>query len=173
MKTFLAIIVFVFGFTVFAAFPKAIFAAEKPQPPSPALLSIPSIKLTALIQPVGTEADGSMSVPLAPDTVGWYASGTLPGTFGSAVLDAHIYLAFKNLKNVKVGNPLYIAQSDGSWLRFVVTGTKTYAYQNVPLGKLFGANDKKYLNLITCAGKWLPAKGTYDRRLVVYATLAE
>src|SRR5581483_3191518 len=77
----------------------------------PSRLAIPSIRLAALIEPVGTDADGSMSVPIAPNAVGWYASGTVPGEWGTAVLDAHVYLAFRNLKNVKKGSNIYVTKS--------------------------------------------------------------
>lgn len=139
--------------------------------PASSWLTIPAIDLAAFIQPVGTDPDGSMSVPTIPNTVGWYNGGTAPGAIGSAVLDAHVYLAFKNLKKMKVGSSIYVTESNGSQLHFVVQSIKNYYYTAVPLRKLFAANDAARLNLITCAGKWLPAKGTYDHRLVVYAKL--
>jgi len=142
------------------------------QPFSPAHLSIPSIKLAATIQPVGTDPDGKMSVPTIQNAVGWYKDGTLPGDEGSAVFDAHVYLAFKNLKNVKPGSDIYVIGASGARLHFVVSSAKTYAYNRVPIEKLFGvAVDGQHLNLITCAGTWLPKAGTYSQRLVLYANL--
>lgn len=138
----------------------------------PSRLSIPSIKLAASVAPVGVDPDGAMSVPVAPNTVGWYKNGTVPGKTGSAVLDAHVYLAFRDLKKVKVGDSIYVTGQSGKLSKFVVSGIGKYRYTNVPLGDLFTMNDAARLNLITCAGKWLPSKGTYDHRLIVYAKLA-
>jgi len=138
----------------------------------PALIAIPSLRFQASIQAVWTDPNGSMSVPTAPNLVGWYAGGTIPGEVGSAVLDAHVYLAFKNLKNIKKNDAIYVTLKNGTKLRFVVTSTRTYAYNNVPADVVFNANDASRLNLITCAGTWLPRQGTYTKRLVVYATLA-
>ncbi|MDE2020115.1 MAG: class F sortase [Patescibacteria group bacterium] len=180
MKT---VIVFAFAIFVFILFPGGTRSPVLPVPsiqvasaataaPAASWLSIPAINLAAFIQPVGTDPDGSMSVPVIPNTVGWYENGTAPGAVGSAVLDAHVYLAFKRLKNLSTGNSIYVTQSDGSRLHFVVQSMKSYYYRAVPLQKLFTANDAARLNLITCAGKWLPDKGTYDHRLVIYAKLA-
>jgi sortase (surface protein transpeptidase) len=155
--------------------PQAPTALAAPDPSNhlPASLSIPSIKLVASIAPVGTDSDGAMAVPIVPKTVGWYKDGTIPGTPGSAVLDAHVYLAFKTLKNVKTGDSVYVTNQSGTKLHFVVSATRTYFYTKVPAQTLFAQNDGgAHLNMITCSGTWLPSQGTYDHRLVVYATLA-
>jgi sortase (surface protein transpeptidase) len=155
--------------------PKAPIALAAPDPSNrlPISLSIPSIKLVASIAPVGTDSDGAMAVPTIPKTVGWYKDGTIPGTPGSAVLDAHVYLAFKTLKNVKTGDNIYVTSQSGKKLHFIVSATKTYFYTQVPAQTLFAQNDgDAHLNMITCSGTWLPSQGTYDHRLVVYATLA-
>jgi sortase A len=138
----------------------------------PSRLTIPTIKLTASIKPVGTDSQGAMAVPVIPNTVGWYKNGTVPGALGSAVLDAHVYLAFKNLKKIKTGDSIYVETQNGSKLRFIVSRIASYLYTNVPMTTLFSLNDDKHLNLITCAGAWLADQGTYDHRLAVYTTLA-
>ena len=139
---------------------------------APTVIVIPSIGLAAGIRSVGTDATGAMAVPTIANTVGWYGAGTVPGATGSAVLDAHVYLAFKNLKNVKPGDGIYVEAANGIIRYFVVTAARTYADAKVPLNTLFNAADSAHLNLITCAGTWLPRAGTYSERLVVYATLA-
>lgn len=58
----------------------------------PTYLYIPSIHLTAPIEPVGIDATGAMAVPPGTsNAVGWYEYGTIPGQRGSAVIDAHVF----------------------------------------------------------------------------------
>ncbi len=144
-----------------------------PQAPSaPVRLAIPSIKLDDPVQSVGLTKEGAMDVPDGrTKNVGWYQAGTVPGNAGSAVMDAHVFAAFSKLKNVKVGDMLYVTTATGQIQKFVVTKAQTYALADVPLQELFNKRDGAHLNLITCAGKLTADKSTYDHRLVVYATL--
>jgi len=105
--------------------------------------------------------------------VGWYKGGTVPGQEGSAVLDAHVFAAFSALHSLSVGDSIYVTQADGSKLHFVVSDMQYYKLADVPAQTLFNRSGGAYLNLITCAGTYIPAAGTYDHRLVVYTTLAQ
>jgi len=141
---------------------------------SPARLSIPSIGLTAPVVGVGLDDTGAMAVPDgSTNDVGWYEAGTPPGGEGSAVLDAHVYAAFKNLHLVRAGDDLYVDTTSGGRLHFVVTGVRTYPLADVPTDLLFNASGGENLNLITCAGTYIPSIQTYDQRLVVYTRLVE
>lgn len=151
------------------------FSAVAPSGPAyPLRLKIPSIKLNAPVERVGINAKGEMDVPDGRSkNVGWYAYGTLPGDMGSAVMDAHVYAAFKKLKNVKVGQEVVVEGENGTVLRFVVREATVYALADVPAQRLFADSSGKYLNLITCAGKYVRSLGTYSHRLIVYAELVE
>ncbi|MGH7141449.1 MAG: class F sortase [Minisyncoccia bacterium] len=139
----------------------------------PMRLSIPSINLNDQVVPVGVNALGQMDVPPGnTKEVGWYAGGTAPGDIGSAVLDAHVFAAFANLSKLKAGDDLYIETTAGATQHFKVTATHTYPLADVSADALFNGTGARELNLITCAGTYLPAQGTYDHRLIVYATLA-
>ncbi|MEK7612835.1 MAG: class F sortase [Patescibacteria group bacterium] len=141
---------------------------------TPALLNIPAIDLASPIQAVGVTADGAMDVPSGrTNNVGWYKDGATPGKKGSAVLDAHVYAAFSNLKNVEVGDDVYVTDADGRRLHFEVTERVVYALADVPLQKLFNRADAKRLNLITCAGEYSIMGGIYDHRLIVYTKLVD
>lgn len=142
-------------------------------PSEPTRLQIPRIKLDAPVQNVGINDKGEMDVPSGKsNNVGWYAYGTKPGEVGSAVMDAHVFAAFSKLKNVKVGDHLYVSTEAGEQLDFVVSETRVYKLEEVPREKLFAQNDTERLNLITCAGKYISSRRTYSHRLIVYATLA-
>src|SRR5689334_6528127 len=70
----------------------------------PVRVIIPSIGLNAPIEQMGLTSSGALDVPSGKtNNVGWYAAGTLPGEVGSAVLDAHVFAALKNLKYVEPG----------------------------------------------------------------------
>jgi LPXTG-site transpeptidase (sortase) family protein len=130
--------------------------------------------MDAPIVPVGVNAKGEMAVPNgSTNNVGWYAAGVTPGNTGAAVLDAHVFAAFSSLRNVKVGDSVYVKTSSGQTLRFVVTRTRTSLLSDLTPSMLFEQTDERHLNLITCAGKLTPDHSTYDHRLIVYTTLAE
>src|SRR6185295_18315844 len=101
--------------------------------------------------------------------VGWYEPGTLPGNSGSAVLDAHVYAAFKNLRYAKVGDDIYVKTRSGKLLHFRAEESLVYKTSQVPLQQLFNRTDVPRLNLITCAGKLTKDRSTYDHRLILYA----
>jgi LPXTG-site transpeptidase (sortase) family protein len=159
--------------TEFIAQPVAEVSAlfEKPYP---VRLRIPSIRLDTAVENVGLNEKGEMDVPDGKSkNVGWYEYGTVPGETGSAVMDAHVYAAFKNLKYAKIGDDVYVEMSDGRKLHFVVAHSMLYKKDEVPRELLFTWNDDERLNLITCAGRWSRALDTYDHRLIVYTTLVD
>jgi LPXTG-site transpeptidase (sortase) family protein len=143
-------------------------------PTTPTTLSIPSIKLTTKIIPVGVDSQGDMAVPSgSTNNVGWYDAGTLPGEYGSAVLDAHVFAAFKNLRYAKIGDDIYVTDANGTQRHFTVTDSRVYKLSDVPADLLFNKTGGQYLNLITCAGTYIPSIDTYDHRLIVYAQLVD
>ncbi len=143
------------------------------QTAQPVRLIIPSIGLSAPVDSVGLNDKGEMDVPNGDTTeVGWYKNGTLPGNVGSAVIDAHVFAAFDQLQNLKVGSEVYVENADGARLKFVVSDSRIYKLGELTSGMLFGKHDARRLNLITCAGAPTSDGSTYTHRLVVYTTLA-
>ena len=141
---------------------------------TPVRVRIPKIGLNSPIQNMGVTKDGDLDVPDgSTKNVGWYAAGTKPGEKGSAVLDAHVFAAFKNLRYALPGTDIYIDTSSGETLHFKVEESTVYPLANVPADQLFNRDDKNRLNLITCAGKLTADKKTYDHRLIAYAVLVE
>ncbi len=158
---------------LFAFFVIPVALAGETTPLAPHWLSIPSIKLEAPVVEVGMNTKGEMDVPDgSTKNVGWYKHGVFPGEMGSAVLDAHVYAAFKNLKHVDTGDDIYVAKGQNR-LHFKVVDFEYYTLEELPLEVLFNRNDSKRLNLITCAGRWDQNTQTYTHRLVVYAELVE
>ncbi len=153
--------------------------AKVPPERHPSRLSIPALKINASVQSVGVNAKGNMAAPSNFTDVAWYKYGFVPGQQGNAVVAGHVDNGlglsgvFKRLKDLKVGDDVYIERKDGAKLHFVVVEVKSYPYKEVPLEKLFGNSNKAMLNLISCEGAWIKTDKTYDKRLVVFTELRD
>ncbi len=154
---------------------------------TPSRLLIPAIGINAAVEDVGilTHDDnvGGKAGDLATPTrspwehVGWYAAGPRPGERGSAVIDGHLDnqngqpAVFWYLHKLHVGDEVQVIMSNGKKLTFRVTRIASYSPLAAPLQDIFGNNGGNYLNLITCAGYWIPSQHQTTLRLVVYTTL--
>ncbi len=145
---------------------------------APAQLIIPAIDVEARVQDVGLGKSGNMAVPSNFTDVGWYRYGPAPGQTGSAVIDGHvdngfgISAVFNRINELKPGDDIFIETKDDSRMHFIVADVATYDARDVPADMLFNKADTSRLNLITCAGAWNPESKSYDRRVVIYAVLA-
>ena len=75
------------------------------------------------------------------------------------------------MRDVQVGNDVQVMNSAGKTLHFRVTRIAYYTPDQAPLQDIFGNLGGTYLNLITCAGDWIPNQHQTTLRLVVYTTL--
>ena len=145
----------------------------------PARLVIPSINVDAPVENVNITSNGDLGTPQKNqwEGVGWYSNGPRPGESGSAVIDGHLdrpggYPAvFWYLNQVQVGDIIMVVDANGKTLRFRVTRTAAYPPLEAPLQDIFGNSEGTNLNLITCAGTWIPSQKQTTLRLVVYSTL--
>ena len=146
----------------------------------PERLLIPKLDIDAKVQKVGVTKNGNMAAPDNFTDVSWYKFGTVPGYLGSAVMAGHQNNAmgldgiFVNLDDLELGDDVYVVDKEGKRLHFRVVDIEVYAYDDpAPLPRIFNTSDGTYLNLITCAGKWLQSVKTNDKRLVVYTELVK
>ena len=147
----------------------------------PAHLIIPRIGLDAPVENVNIQPNGDLGTPVQNqwEGVGWYSNGPRPGEAGSAVIDGHLdrpggYPAvFWYLRYVQVGDMIMVVDTNGKTLHFRVTRTAAYPPLAAPLQEIFGDTGGTYLNLITCAGTWIPTQHQTTLRLVVYTTLVQ
>lgn len=145
----------------------------------PVRLVIPSIGVNAPVEMVGILNNGDLATPTRSpwNDVGWFVSGSQPGEKGSAVIDGHLdrpggYPAvFWNLRYMQVGERVEVMNANGKTLNFQVTRVAFYSPQAAPIQAIFGNSGGTYLNLITCAGDWIPSQHQTTLRLVVYTTL--
>ena len=142
-------------------------------------LIIPKIGVNALIEPVHVQKDGTLGVPMRSqwENVGWYQGGPIPGQRGSAVIDGHldrpgaVPAVFWRLHELSVGDLVTVTDTNGHTLHFQVTKIQSYPPNNAPLSQIFADSSGNFLNLITCAGQWIPEQHQTSLRLVVYTRL--
>ena len=143
----------------------------------PLQVEIPSIKAKSPIVDVGVTDKGNLDVPNNFVQVGWYKYGSLPGAQGSSVLDAHVDNGgkvpgpFKNLRNAKVGDDIFVTLDNGNKVHYVITSLAVYDYKKFPSNLVFQNTNDSLLKLITCHGIFLSKEKTYSKRLVVTAKL--
>ena len=145
---------------------------------APVRLLIPSIQVDSPIEPLGLLANGDLATPTKDrwNDTGWYAAGPHPGERGSAVIDGHLdrpggaAAVFWNLQYIHAGDSITVIDAKGAKVQFHVTFIARYAPQQAPLQDIFGNTNGTFLNLITCAGDWIPSQQQTTQRLVVYAS---
>jgi LPXTG-site transpeptidase (sortase) family protein len=157
--------------------PTAISTSATTTPITPARLIIPSIGVNANVEQVGKKADGSMGTPQTFGDVAWYALGSKPGAAGNAVIDGHVDNAlttagvFMHLSQVHLGDIIEVADGSGATRTFVVNNIQEVPANSAPDASIFATTGPSQLVLITCDGAWVPDAKSYDKRLVVFATL--
>lgn len=155
-------------------------ATLPPRIGAPARIRIPKIHVDAAVERVGTTDEGAMDTPKNFNNAAWYQPGPRPGEPGNAVIDGHVDSAvsgiavFWSLRQLVAGDEIRVLGDDGVERRFLVTGWETYAYTDVPLGRIFGPASGAHLNLITCDqnSHFDYTKREYGGSLVVYADSA-
>lgn len=151
---------------------------EEAEQTAPSGLSIPSIDITAELEPQGVLENGQMGVPSTEDGVAWFEPGAKPGEKGNAVMAGHVDsrtgpAVFYDLDKLEEGDEIEVTDEEGEVLTFVVTHSVSYDRTEAPIEEIFGPSNTRSLNLITCTGTFDQAEGTHDERLVVYTELQE
>jgi LPXTG-site transpeptidase (sortase) family protein len=141
----------------------------------PVRLMIPSIGVDAAVEYVGLNNSGEMNVPSKTINVGWFYLGPRPGEKGSSVIAGHLsgengeVGVFADLSKLKTGDKLFVEDSNGAVLTFMVQEIREYEPGYAE--EVFSLNDHPRLNLITCDGIWDEEKQSYSKRLVVFTDL--
>lgn len=152
-------------------------------PNMPRYFSIPSLGIiNACIAEVGLRPDGSVDVPRNIYMIGWYNGSVLPGTKGTALLDAHGgdlgNGIFRTLPRIQVGADINIEMGDGRLFTYKVVDTATRpldgnnnadSYMSTALTSPQAGTAS--LTLITCTGEWSQIRQTYLDRFFVRAVL--
>lgn len=143
----------------------------------PQRISIPSIKLDALVEQVGVLENGQMDVPKIFDRVGILSPWTRPGMMGNAVIAGHFDhytgpAVFYHIRKLKPGDQIIVTDLQNKKLTFRVKKVESYAASEAPIDSIFGDSQQARLNLITCAGAFNRKTQEHAKRLVVFSELA-
>jgi sortase (surface protein transpeptidase) len=146
------------------------------QPAPPARLQIPAIGVSTPLVRLGRLPDGSIEVPHAWNTAGWYDQGPRPGQPGPAVILGHVDskkgpAVFYRLRDLRPGDVVRVGLTGGRILVFRVQRVERYPKDKFPTEAVYFPTLDRELRLITCGGDFDYAKGSYADNIVVYATL--
>jgi Sortase domain len=141
---------------------------------APVRITIPAIRVTARVGPLGRAGDGSMETPKRFENTGWYEPGPEPGEQGPAVIAGHIDsksgpAAFYRLRELRRGDWIRILRRDGSVVRFRVEGLERWPKSEFPTRRVFGRTRVSTLRLVTCSGRFDGSTGHYVDNTIVYA----
>jgi len=147
---------------------------------TPVSLRIPSIGVTATVDPVGiNERTNEFEVPPSVDRIGWYRYGPgLEAEAGSVVVAGHVDSAkqgegaFYRLRELDRGDTLTATGSDGEQRTYRVVAREEYDKTKIPLDRYFARDGAPRLTLITCGGPFDAAARRYRDNIVVTAVPA-
>ncbi|QKW15880.1 class F sortase [Verrucosispora sp. NA02020] len=146
----------------------------------PVSIEISKIDLTAPVHNVGIAPDGSVAAPPAEraQEAGWYDQGPTPGQYGPAVIVGHVDTStgpavFQDLRELRGGDRVEVARSDGSVAVFEVERIGRYDKEQLPADDVFGDFSRPQLRLITCGGRWVGGDTGYADNVIVFASLVQ
>jgi hypothetical protein len=144
----------------------------------PTRVSIPRIQVSAVIDPVGLAADGSIATPdlTKKDRVGWYDAGPTPGQDGPAILVGHVDTrtgpaVFYRLGRLQPRDKILVSRKDHKIATFRVDAVRAYPKERLPTDEVYGDFSRPGLRLITCGGQWIGGDAGYAENVVVFASL--
>ncbi|WP_446219660.1 class F sortase [Micromonospora sp. IBHARD004] len=146
----------------------------------PVSLSVPAIKVSAPVTPVGQARDGSIAVPPLSkhNQTGWYDRGPTPGEPGRAIIVGHVDTksgpaVFYQLGKLKPGDRIEVTRSDRSVVTFEVDTVEHFDKANLPADRVYGDEGPPGLRLITCGGEWLGGRAGYADNVIAFASLVD
>lgn len=146
----------------------------------PVRLDVPRLGIRgARLVTLGLAKDRSIEVPSvgANSPAGWFDGSPTPGQLGPSVILGHVDSAaagpaiFYKLSTLRPGDIATVTRADHTVAVFQVDSVEEYAKASFPTMQVFGNTDHAALRLITCGGKFDPAKASYESNIVVYAHL--
>lgn len=148
---------------------------------NPRYISIPALGVgKTRVFPVGVTAQNMLDTPRNIHDAAWYKKSMTPGEgYGAVLINGHNGGitkdgVFAKLDTLKPGDEITVERGDGKMFTYAVvenqimdldevgkTGMKTMMQSATP--------GKEGLNLITCAGKWVPRLQQFDQRVMLRA----
>jgi len=143
---------------------------------TPVWIEIRSIGVSAPIDPLWVNADGSLAVPQDFNRAGYYSGRPTPGEIGPAIVVAHIDsktgpAVFAHLSDLKPGAEVMVTRADGSRIAFVVDRLERHPKNAFPTEEVYGPTPDAALRLISCGGSFDHASGHYRDNYIAFAHL--
>jgi len=134
--------------------------------------------------PVGTNDQNLLESPRNIHDAAWYKKSVTPGHgYGAVLINAHSGGISKNgiftkLSTLKQGDEITVERGDGKLFRYSVIENQTMDLDEVNATGMkmmmqSAEPGSEGLNLITCAGKWVPSLGQFDQRVMLRAIAIE
>jgi len=143
---------------------------------APTLLDFPELHQSAPVAPVSVADDGNLGIPDNPQLLGWWRGGAAPGASqGAVVVDGHVDSDrygigfFVNLRDLRPGEHVVLADATGTRTRWTVVQARKYPRDDLPSDALFSRDGPLRLIMITCGGVFDHASHSYPDNLVVLA----
>lgn len=147
----------------------------------PRYISIPAIgvKKTRVFE-VGLTKQNMLDTPKNIHDAAWYNKSQTPGVgYGAVLINAHnggIYKdgVFASLHQLKRDDEIIVERGDGKTYEYRVVENRTMSLDEVNETGMktmmkSARQDREGLNLITCAGKWVPRIQQFDQRIMLRA----
>ncbi len=145
---------------------------------TPRAVYIDKLKVSARLQPMNVNKDGSMQAPRNIFDAGWYTSSAKPSKGGAVVINAHASGPtregiFAYLDTLIEGDQIMVETGDNTKYAYEVIGKETVDKTAVDMQKLMlpQGNNIQAANFITCSGKWQSKEQTFSQRTLVYTKL--
>lgn len=159
------------------AVPTVAATVPTPQPvTAPRTLTLPSLGVTAAVEPTGVDERGEFAVPPSVDVVGWYRLGPgLDEPTGSVVLGGHVDSAtdgpgaFRRLAELEPGDEVLVTGQDGGERRYRVVAREQRPKQDLDLAPYFARDGAPRLTLFTCGGDFDSGARSYSDNVIVTA----
>ena len=154
-------------------------------PDKPRYILLPTLGIgKTRIYPVGVTKQNILYTPRNINDAAWYNKSVTPGTgYGAVLINAHSGGiskdgVFANLGILKNGDIVKVERGDGKELNYRVVENQTMSLEEATTSGMkmmmqSADSSKEGLNLITCAGKWIPRLGQFDQRVMIRAVYAD
>ncbi len=147
-------------------------------PANPRYIDIPKLNIHARVLSMTVNRSNELQAPYGIYDAGWYTGSALPGQNGAMLVDGHSGIGkthgiFHDLPKLAVGDSIAITRGDGQKFTYKVVKVAIVDSAKVDMGSLLVSQDtsKPGLNLITCAGDWIPGTFSLKQRALVYAVM--
>ncbi|MGP4015798.1 class F sortase [Saccharopolyspora sp. 5N708] len=163
-----------------AAGPAEPAAGPVPGDSRPQSISIPAIRVTSALVPLGLNADGTVEVPPIekPMQAGWYSRGPGAGAAGPFVVLGHVdsYTeagVFLRLRDLRRGDRILVERQDRSQVSYVVDRVDLVRKDEFPTEAVYGDVPRPEIRLITCGGDFDESQRNYEENLIVFGHLTQ